>query len=123
MTALPVLKMVCIDCADAQRSAEFWAELLGWDISLVEDGHVRIAGPGTTLGFDTIADYERPAWPNERGSKQVHFDLATDDLAASEKRCVELGATVPDHQPTEAWRVLIDPGGHPFCLTVAANWD
>ena len=30
---------------------------------------------------------------------------------------------VPDHQPGETWRVLLDPAGHPFCLTDAANWD
>ena len=27
-----------------------------------------------------------------------------------------------DPQPGETWRVLIDPAGHPFCLTNAANW-
>ena len=74
------------------------------------------------MGFDTIVDYEPPAWPNERGSKQFHFDLACDDIEATDQRCVELGATVPDFEPTDAWRVLIDPGGHPFCLTNAANW-
>jgi len=31
---------------------------------------------------------------------------------------VELGATTAGHQPMpRAWRVLIDPAGHPFCLT------
>jgi hypothetical protein len=29
---------------------------------------------------------------------------------------------VPDEQPGETWRVLLDPAGHPFCLTDAANW-
>ena len=28
----------------------------------------------------------------------------------------------PDEQPGETWRVLLDPSGHPFCLTLAANW-
>jgi len=35
---------------------------------------------------------------------------------------VELGATLPDEQPGETWRVLLDTSGHPFCLTLAANW-
>ena len=45
---------------------------------------------------------------------------ASADAAAA--RCVELGATRPDEQPGESWRVLLDPSGHPFCLTQAANW-
>jgi len=27
-----------------------------------------------------------------------------------------------DPQPGETWRVLLDPSGHPFCLTLASNW-
>ena len=42
--------------------------------------------------------------------------------ARAEEAAVELGATVPEDQPGETWRVLLDPAGHPFCLTSAANW-
>ncbi|WP_442858944.1 VOC family protein [Arthrobacter sp. CAN_A6] len=29
-----------------------------------------------------------------------------------------MGATPAEHQPTPGqWRVLLDPAGHPFCLT------
>ena len=32
---------------------------------------------------------------------------------------LKLGATRPDHQPGgDRWRVLLDPAGHPFCLTL-----
>jgi hypothetical protein len=61
-------------------------------------------------------------WPNQHGSKQFHLDLAVDDLDAAAARCVEFGATLPVEQPRESWRVLLDPSGHPFCLTQAANW-
>ena len=46
----------------------------------------------------------------------------TIDKAAAEQRCIALGASVPEQQPSETWRVLLDPAGHPFCLTNAANW-
>lgn len=118
----PVLKMVSLDCADARRSGEFWSALLGWKLAAAEDEYAMVTGPEVNLGFGSIPDYEPPAWPNERGSKQFHFDLACEDIEATERRCVELGATVPDEQPGETWRVLIDPGGHPFCLTNTANW-
>ena len=77
---------------------------------------------GAALGFGQVPDYTPPSWPNGQGSKQFHFDLKTPDIAAAEQRCVELGATVPDDQPGETWRVILDPAGHPFCLTDAANW-
>ena len=35
---------------------------------------------------------------------------------------MELGAVVPEAQPGETWRVLLDPGSHPFCLTKAESW-
>ena len=47
---------------------------------------------------------------------------AVADLDEGEKAAVELGATVADPQPGETWRVMLDPSGHPFCLTKAENW-
>ena len=59
-----------------------------------------------------------PAWePTED-----RIDLARVRGQAVEARALELGATLADPQPGDTWRVLIDPAGHPFCLTDAANW-
>lgn len=81
-----------------------------------------LTGQGPALGFGRIEGYEPPAWSNPNGSKQFHLDLAVDDVATAEARAVELGATLADPQPGDTWRVLLDPAGHPFCLTDAANW-
>lgn len=117
------LAMISLDSADAQRDAAFWSAVLGWEITYNEPPAAMLAGPSVALGFGTTDDYEPPVWPNEHGSKQFHFDLAVDDLAAAERSCVELGARVPTEQPGgDRWRVLLDPSGHPFCLTLAANW-
>ena len=117
------LAMVTLDSSDASRDAAFWSAVLGWTIAYDGDGMAMLSGPTSALGFGTIPGYRPPPWPNPEGSKQFHFDLAVGDLAAAEHRCVELGATVPDDQPGEGrWRVLLDPSGHPFCLTLAANW-
>ncbi len=41
-----------------------------------------------------------------------------DDLEAAEARLIALGATKPEPQPQpDRWRVLLDPAGHPFCIT------
>ncbi|MGD9959175.1 VOC family protein [Nocardioides sp.] len=116
------LAMVTLDCADPEESARFWSGLLGWEIAHAERDYAMLTGPDHALGFGRVEDYVPPAWPNEHGSKQFHFDLAVADLDEAERRAVELGATRPEDQPGETWRVLLDPAGHPFCLTDAANW-
>ncbi|MBF4997009.1 VOC family protein [Nocardia sp. BSTN01] len=120
--AVATLKMLTLDSADARRDAEFWAAALGWKITHAQDEYAMLTGPDHALGFGTIPDYQAPTWPNENGSKQFHLDLAVDDLEIASKQLVELGATVPEFQPGESWRVLLDPSGHPFCLTLATNW-
>jgi hypothetical protein len=54
----------------------------------------------------------------------VHLDLAVDDKAVAEAEALRLGARVADDQPGgDTWRVLLDPAGHPFCLTsVPMGW-
>jgi hypothetical protein len=50
--------------------------------------------------------------------KQFHLDLAVDDLDEAERAALGVGATKAEHQPEpDRWRVLLDPAGHPFCVT------
>lgn len=117
------LKMVTLDCRDPATSARFWSKVLGWEQPYADDNYAMLTGPDHALGFGRVEDYQPPSWPNTQGSKQFHLDLAVEDLEAAEKTCVELGATVPADQPGEGkWRVLLDPAGHPFCLTRAEAW-
>ena len=116
------LAMVTLDCTDPEEAATFWSTLLGWDVAHSEKDYAMLTGPDHALGFGRVEGYVAPTWPNENGTKQFHFDLAVEDLDAAQARAVELGATVADPQPGETWRVLLDPSGHPFCLTRAENW-
>ena len=117
------LKMVTLDCGDPATSAQFWSKVLGWDQPNADDNYAMLTGPDHALGFGRVEGYQPPTWPNTLGSKQFHLDLAVQDLEAAENACVELGATVPADQPGEGkWRVLLDPAGHPFCLTRADAW-
>jgi predicted enzyme related to lactoylglutathione lyase len=116
------LAMVTLDCADPGESAAFWSAMLGWTVVSSEKDYAMLAGPAHALGFGRVEGYAAPSWPNEHGSKQFHFDLAVDDLDEGQARAVELGAVPVDPQPGETWRVLLDPAGHPFCLTKAENW-
>ena len=54
--------------------------------------------------------------------QQMHLDIAVTDLPAAVAAAVELGAVEAAHQPEpDVWRVLLDPAGHPFCLTTVAG--
>lgn len=121
---VPVAKlaMVTLDCSDPKASAEFWSAMLGWEVVHSEAEYAMLSGPSNALGFGLVEDYVPPPWPNPNGSKQFHFDLAVDDLDGAADSAVGLGATLVDPQPGETWRVLLDPAGHPFCLTKAENW-
>ena len=48
--------------------------------------------------------------------------LAQTLLAAARSCCRGAWWSLAEPQPGGTWRVLLDPSGHPFCLTLAANW-
>lgn len=117
--------MVSLDCEAVGPVAAFWKAALGYE-EVAGDGenYAMLAGQdGPALGFGKVAGYQPPGWPNEHGSKQFHLDLAADDVEAETERLIGLGATLAEPQPGETWRVLLDPAGHPFCVTNAANWS
>lgn len=64
------------------------------------------------------AGYEPPRWPDPAFPQQMHLDVFTANLDASERLVLGHGATKladnDDH------RVFADPGGHPFCLRADA---
>ena len=118
------IAMITLDCAEVGPVADFWRAALGYE-QVAGDGEnyaMLKTENGPALGLGKVEDYQSPGWPNERGSKQFHLDLATEDIDAETERLVGLGATLAEPQPGETWRVLLDPAGHPFCVTDAANW-
>jgi hypothetical protein len=118
------LAMLTLDCAEVTPVTDFWKAALGYE-QLAGDGENYAMlgnGSGPAIGFGKVEGYQPPGWPNEHGSKQFHLDLAADDVEVETERLVGLGATLAEPQPGETWRVLLDPAGHPFCVTNAANW-
>src|SRR3546814_20102488 len=77
-----------------------------------------VEGDGTTLYFGEIAGYWAPGWPSD--SKQFHLDLRAPDPEALVDRVSQLGGSKPEFQPGESWIVLLEPAGHPFCISRAA---
>lgn len=112
------LGAIAIDCPDPAALGDFYTAVLGLAVTFSSDELVVLSGAGIFLTFERVTDYVRPTWPGGTVPKQLHLDLAVADLDAEEARIIACGATKADFQPTpNQWRVLIDPAGHPFCIT------
>ncbi|MBY4275379.1 VOC family protein [Rhodococcus fascians] len=110
---------VTFDCPDPRALARFYTRAVGLPVTKDSDDFVLIGElDGTGLAFYRLAGYQRPTWPEPGVEKQIHLELGVEDLDTAQKRLVALGASVPDGQPDgPSRRVLIDPAGHPFCIT------
>ncbi|MFJ4004942.1 VOC family protein [Streptomyces sp. NPDC090023] len=110
---------VTFDCPDPAELARFYGEALGLPVVHSTDDFVLLGQEGAAgLGFNRLADYRRPTWPSASQEKQAHIDLGVDDLDAARARLLALGAVEPEFQPDpDRWRVLLDPAGHPFCVS------
>ena len=106
---------VSLDCADPGALAGFYARLLGGEVLWQSAASAGVRVPGSTLVMQAVPGYRPPQWP---GSALVHLDLdAGDDLDGAVGRALAAGAELAGFQPDPRWRVLLDPAGHPFCLT------
>lgn len=116
------LATVVLDCPDAHILANFYLELLGWEVKWSEPQWVLIRPPegGTCLSFQSEADYLSPVWPERPGEQQkmLHLDIRVDDLDEAGTHAIAAGATLAGFQPQDDVRVYLDPAGHPFCLFI-----
>ncbi|MGA8545358.1 MAG: VOC family protein [Mycobacterium sp.] len=112
------LGAVSVDCSDPPVLADFYSNVLNLSVMFSSPEFIALQGAGVLLTFQRIAEHQPPSWPAGEVPKQLHFELAVDDLDGAESRILALGATKAEVQPQpESWRVLIDPAGHPFCIT------
>jgi catechol-2,3-dioxygenase len=107
---------VSLDGPDHVVLATFYAELLDGTVLWTHEHASAVDVGGLVLVTQSVTDHREPEWP---GAAIVHLDLtaAADDLDAMVARAESLGARLADPQPDPRWRVLLDPAGHPFCIT------
>ncbi|AOS64572.1 VOC family protein [Actinoalloteichus hymeniacidonis] len=107
---------IAIDAASPQVIADFWCQVLGWQVVEVEDGGIGIAPVGETVSRIDIF----PVPEGKQVKNRLHLDLRADGMSPENElaRLVELGARRVDvGQPAEvSWTVLADPEGNEFCL-------
>jgi predicted enzyme related to lactoylglutathione lyase len=109
--------VIVIDCADLDRSARFWAAVLGYQADGVTSGLYRSLAPVSGVGIDVLLQRV----PDVKHRKnRLHLDLRTPDLEAEIARVLDLGATLLTSQPVMedgwCWHVLADPDGNEFCV-------
>ncbi|NLT56223.1 MAG: VOC family protein [Actinomycetales bacterium] len=109
---------VCVDCPDGSALARFYGPLFGMEITDEGPDGALLSTPGKpAVGFQNVAGYLAPRWPDPAHPQQVHLAAKVTDLDAAEPRVLALGATrLPGGGDT--FRVFADPVGHPFCLVL-----
>ncbi|GAA4826100.1 VOC family protein [Streptomyces ziwulingensis] len=121
MSPIGKLAAVTLDAPDPKALAEFYSALTGWQTLFASEDFAYIGTPdgSSRIGFQRVESLKQPSWPGD--DKQIHLDFSVGDLGEAVERLTSLGAVRPEHQPGgEKWVVLVDPAGHPFCVTTMA---
>ncbi|MFF5081520.1 VOC family protein [Actinoplanes sp. NPDC000266] len=112
--------VVVVDCADLERSAAFWCDVLGYRAEPSSPGRYRSLTPPGHHGIEVLL--QRVPEPKTTKNR-VHLDLRVPDLAAETARLTALGAQRVTAEPIEEdgwhWHVLADPDGNEFCVLQA----
>ncbi|MFC5213676.1 VOC family protein [Streptomyces coerulescens] len=119
---MPVVKagFVVLDCAEPEKLAVFYTELLEGEQTDATANRVEIRGAdGTRLALRRDMNATPPSWPRPENSLQAHLDFVVDDLDEAERRIVGLGGRpVATREPAGPYeeRGFSDPAGHSFTL-------
>ncbi len=111
---------VVVDCADPARVAEFWADVLGYQVIYTAPDEVVIAKDEHTYPGLVFV----PVPESKTVKNRLHIDLNPDDQQAEVERLLALGARRVDiGQGDVSWVVLADPEGNEFCVLRARDQD
>jgi len=112
------LARVVFDADRPRFIADFWAELLGWTVTMARPDKVDVAAPDPD-GLDLALTFLPSAHPKDRKNR-IHLDLASrsiDHQRVQLDRALSLGARRIDiGQGQVPWVVLADPEGNEFCV-------
>ncbi|WP_053852037.1 VOC family protein [Streptomyces sp. NRRL B-24085] len=123
--ALVKAGVVVLDCAEPEKLAVFYKELLAAEETDATANRVEIRGAdGFRLAFRRDVNATPPSWPRPENSLQAHIDFVVEDLDEVERKVVELGGrpleTKDAAGPFEE-RGYADPAGHSFTLRLVAS--
>ncbi|NJP48736.1 VOC family protein [Streptomyces sp. SBST2-5] len=112
--------VVVLDCAEPEKLAEFYRELLDAEETEAGAGRVELrSADGFRLALRRDMNATAPSWPRPENSLQAHLEFVVDDLDAAERRIVSLGGRPVEASDTGGpleERGYADPSGHSFTL-------
>ena len=107
---------IVIDAVEPRVVADFWCNVLGWQVVEEDDGVISIAPADGSWPTIDVA----PVPENKTVKNRLHLDLRADGMPTGDEldRLLDLGARRADvGQGADAtWVVLSDPEGNEFCL-------
>lgn len=110
------IAVIAIDARHPRVVADFWCDVLGWEVVDEDDSSVSIAPRDRS--WPTIDVIRVPE--NKTVKNRLHLDLRADGagVAGELERLLALGARRTDvgQGPDATWIVLSDPEGNEFCL-------
>ena len=113
------IQAVVVHCLDPRRLAAFWAEALGWTVTLDDDEESAVEPQPGSREDSVVADllFVRVEEPKHVQSR-LHLDLRPEDQSAEVERLLALGATCADVDQGNdvSWRVMADLEGNEFCV-------
>ncbi len=108
--------VLAIDAVQPRVVADFWCEVLGWQVVEESDEGVSIAATDGVWPTIDVLQVPEPKTVKNR----LHLDLRADGVSteAELERLLALGARRVDigQGPDVSWVVLADPEGNEFCL-------
>lgn len=111
---------MAFDCPNANELAVFYEKLTGWPKEIANDEWAALRTPeGMLLVFQTVEEYVPPVWPWKAGEQQqmAHIDFKVEQLQEAQAHAIECGARKAEVQYFDTSAVMLDPAGHPFCLS------
>ncbi|WKX06584.1 VOC family protein [Streptomyces sp. NL15-2K] len=123
--ALVKAGVVVLDCADPEKLAEFYKELLEAEQTEESANRVEIRGAdGIRLAFRRDMNATPPSWPRPENALQAHLDFLVEDLDDAERKVVGLGGRpleTKDAPGPHEERGYSDPSGHSFTLRLTTS--
>jgi Glyoxalase-like domain len=105
-----------VDAHDPEVLAEFWSEVLGWEVGEARAGITWLKPPMPAIPLVAFVKV-----PDDKTVKnRMHIDVSPTDRTRDEEveRLLALGATRTDVGQGDdvSWVVLADPEGNEFCV-------
>ena len=118
------MQAVIVNCHDPGRLAEFWAEALGWRITVRGDPEWGIEPPEGSREDSVVPDLLFIRVPDaKQGFNRLHLDLRPTATPTRPPRSPASRRSAPpastSARATCSWVVMADPEGNEFCVLPA----